>query len=144
MFKTILVPIDLAEPENSGRALSAAVQMAKDYEATLHVVTVVPDMGMSIVGGYFPDNFEQKAIDYTRTRLKSFLEDAIPAEVDVKGHVVHGGIYEEILEIADQLSVDLIVMASHRPAMRDYLLGPNASRVVRHANQSVLVVRGND
>jgi nucleotide-binding universal stress UspA family protein len=144
MFKTILVPIDLAEPENSGRALSAAVQMAKDYEATLHVVTVVPDMGMSIVGGYFPDNFEQKAIDDTRERLKSFLEDTIPAEVDAKGHVVHGGIYEEILEIADQLSVDLIVMASHRPAMRDYLLGPNAARVVRHAKQSVLVVRGND
>jgi len=141
MFSTILVPIDLAEPESSGRALSAAIRMAKDYDATMHVVTVVPDMGMSIVGGYFPKDFEQKALDDTKARLKSFLEDTIPADVKAKGHVVHGGIYQQILQIADTLEADLIVMASHRPAMRDYLLGPNAARVMRHAKQSVLVVR---
>lgn len=144
MFKTILVPIDLAEPESSGRALGAAIQMARDYGATMHVVTVVPDMGMSIVGGYFPEGFEKKALDDTRARLKAYLEDVVPDDVTAKGHVIHGGIYEEILRIADELSVDLIVMASHRPAMRDYLLGPNAARVVRHAKQSVLVVRGQD
>lgn len=32
-------------------------------------------------------------------------------------------------------------MAAHRPALKDYLLGPNAARVVRHSNCSVLVVR---
>lgn len=141
MFKTILVPIDLAEPDSSGRALNAAIQMARDYDATMHVVTVVPDMGMSIVGGYFPEGFEQKALDETKDRLKAYLEDLVPGDVKVKGHVMHGSIYEQILRTADQLSADLIVMASHRPAMRDYLLGPNAARVVRHARQSVLVVR---
>jgi nucleotide-binding universal stress UspA family protein len=35
----------------------------------------------------------------------------------------------------------MIVMASHRPELKDYLLGPNAARVVRHAECSVLVVR---
>jgi nucleotide-binding universal stress UspA family protein len=35
----------------------------------------------------------------------------------------------------------MIVMASHRPEMSDYLLGANAARVVRHAKISVLVVR---
>lgn len=141
MFSTIVVPIDLAEPESSGRALNAAIRMAQDYDATMHVVTVVPDMGMSIVGGYFPKGFEQKALDDTKIRLKAFLEDTVPADVKVKGHVVHGAIYQQILQIADTLEADLIVMASHRPAMRDYLLGPNAARVVRHATQSVLVVR---
>lgn len=42
---------------------------------------------------------------------------------------------------ADKLGCDLIVLSSHRPEMRDYLIGPNAARVVRHAKQSVLVVR---
>ena len=37
---------------------------------------------------------------------------------------------------------DLIVMASHRPELKDYLIGPNAARVVRHADCSVQVVRG--
>jgi len=33
------------------------------------------------------------------------------------------------------------VLASHRPDLKDYLLGPNAARVVRHADRSVFVVR---
>lgn len=141
MFSTILVPIDLAEKESSTRALAAAIRMAQDYDATMHVVTVVPDLGMSIVGGYFPKGFEQKALDETKARLKAFLEEVVPDNVKAKGHVGHGAIYQQILAVADSLSADIIVMASHRPAMRDYLLGPNAARVVRHAKQSVLVVR---
>ena len=39
-------------------------------------------------------------------------------------------------------SADLIVLASHKPALKDYLLGANASRVVRSAPCSVHVVRG--
>jgi nucleotide-binding universal stress UspA family protein len=104
-------------------------------------MTVVPDFGMSIVGGYFPEGFEQKALDETRQRLDDFLEDVMPDDIDVKGHVAHGSIYEEILRVAKEISADVIVMASHRPAMSDYLIGPNAARVVRHAPQSVLVVR---
>jgi len=51
-------------------------------------------------------------------------------------------IYAEILGIAEEASADLVVVGSHRPAMKDYLLGTNASRVVRHARCSVLVARG--
>lgn len=141
MFKTILVPIDLAEPASSTRALKAAIGMARDHGATLHAVSVVPDVGMSIVGSYFPKDFETRAIEETKSNLRAFLQEVAPDDVPVKGHVAHGGIYQEILHIAGTLSADLIVMASHRPAMRDYLLGPNAARVVRHASQSVLVVR---
>ena len=49
--------------------------------------------------------------------------------------------YGEILGVAGEARADLIVVGSHRPAMRDYLLGTNASRVVRHASCSVLVAR---
>ena len=46
-----------------------------------------------------------------------------------------------ILDLAEKIGADLIVMASHRPELKDYLLGPNAARVVRHAECSVMVVR---
>jgi nucleotide-binding universal stress UspA family protein len=46
-----------------------------------------------------------------------------------------------VLKTAADIEADLIVMASHRPEMGDYLIGANASRVVRHAEVSVLVVR---
>ncbi len=52
-----------------------------------------------------------------------------------------GKIYQQILETAKRIGADLIVMGSHRPELKDYLLGPNASRVVRHAGCSVMVIR---
>jgi nucleotide-binding universal stress UspA family protein len=55
--------------------------------------------------------------------------------------VRQGGIYHEILEEAASIKADLIVMTSHRPAMRTYFLGSNAGHVVRYAKCSVLVVR---
>ncbi len=63
------------------------------------------------------------------------------AASEAKGHVAHGTIYDEIMKAADKLDCDLILMGSHRPELKDYLLGPNAVRIVRHANQSVFVVR---
>ena len=58
--------------------------------------------------------------------------------------VRQGGIYQEILEEANAMGADLIVMSSHRPhkhAVRTYFLGSNAGHVVRYARCSVLVVR---
>ena len=55
--------------------------------------------------------------------------------------VRQGGIYHEVLEEAKTIGADLIVMSSHRPAMRTYFLGSNAGHVVRYAKCSVLVVR---
>ena len=52
-----------------------------------------------------------------------------------------GGIYHEVLEEAKAFIADLIVMSSHRPAMRTYFLGSNAGHVVRYATCSVMVVR---
>jgi nucleotide-binding universal stress UspA family protein len=43
--------------------------------------------------------------------------------------------------LAEKAGADLVVVGSHRPAMKDYLLGTNAARVVRHARCSVLVAR---
>ncbi len=51
------------------------------------------------------------------------------------------GFEEKMLRATDRQLAEFIVMASHRPELRDYLIGPNAARVMRHANASVLVVR---
>ena len=58
------------------------------------------------------------------------------------GGAAYGSIYREVLKVAGEFGCDLIVLASHRPEITDYILGPNAERVVRHAEQSVMVVRG--
>lgn len=141
MFKSILLPIDLNEPSSWEKSIPAAIDMAKTYGAKICVMTVIPDFGKSIVASYFPADFSEKALAETTSTLKKVVADAFPADVKVEGIARHGSVYKEVLEVADSIGADLIVLSSHRPARSDYLLGPNASRVVRHAKQSVFVVR---
>lgn len=141
MFKTILLPVDLPNLDTQDKAVKAAVSQAQASGAALVVMTVVPDFGSSLVGSYFPAGYEQKAVEEANERLQAFTKDHVPAGVEVRHVVGHGTIYREIIRTADKLGCELIVMGSHRPDLQDYLLGPNAARVVRHARCSVMVVR---
>ena len=141
MFKNILLALDLVHEGSWSKALPTAVEHAQKFDATLHLVTVVPSFGMSIVGTYFPADFESKATDEARKRLAAFAKEQVPDGVSVKTHVALGRSYEEILAAAKKLGADLIVIGSHQPGTEDYLLGSTASRVVRFASCSVLVVR---
>ncbi len=143
MFKTILLPIDLSAPSSWEKALPAALRLcAPEDGGVLHVLTVVPDFGMSVVGTYFEPGFEEKAMHKVGEALTRWIADNVPDGTEVHPHVMHGRVYDQIITAADRLSVDAVVMGSHRPELTDYLLGPNAARVVRHAKQSVFVVRG--
>ena len=141
MFKSILLPIDLNEPSSWEKAIPVAIDMAKTYNASIRVMTVIPDYGKSIVGSYFPSDFSDKALADTSSALKNLVSERFPSGIIDDSIARHGSVYKEVLEVADSIGADLIVLASHRPARSDYLLGPNAARVVRHAKQSVFVVR---
>ncbi|MFT6557397.1 universal stress protein [Sneathiella sp.] len=141
MFQHILLAVDLEAKDSWSKSVPEAVNYAKAFGATLHVITVVPDFGMSIVGSFFPKEHEGKMLEDAAKRLHEFVDSNIPKEVKSQVVVGHGSAYEEILAMQRRLKCDLIIMSAHRPKMQDYLLGPNAARVVRHANCSVLVVR---
>lgn len=141
MYSNILVAIDLGDPEPEVRTLATAVEYAKVFGSRLHVLTVVPDYGMSIVGGFFPKEHEKEAISHADKALHEFTRAHVPAEIKHRHIVGHGSIYRQILHYAGLSEADLIVLSSSRPGPEDYLIGPNAARVVRHAKISVLVVR---
>ena len=141
MYTNILLPIDLNEESSWQKALPTAAGFCKSFGATLHVVNVVPDFGMSVVGSYFPDDFEQKTREAAREQLHEFVRQQVPEGVKVQHIVGYGTAYDEILRVAREIKADLIVLASHRPELKDYLIGPTAARVVRHFEGSVLVVR---
>lgn len=141
MHKNILLPVDLNHTDSLGKAVETAVYFARSSGARLHVVSVVPGFGLPVVASYFPEDFEQKALEGAKQALDHFVAQNLPQDLKVRPIVAHGTVYDEILRCAAKLGIDLIVMASHRPEMQDYLLGSNASTVVRHAKCSVLVVR---
>lgn len=140
MAKTILLAVDINNEETSKAPLAAALDLARDG-GTLHVVCVVPDFGLPQVSGFFPDDYEKKMLAKYGDALAAWVKAHVPEGVKAKSHVAHGTIYVEVVKAADKLGVDVIVIGSHRPALSDYLIGPNASRVVRHARQSVYVAR---
>ncbi|MGH1352674.1 MAG: universal stress protein [Methyloligellaceae bacterium] len=141
LFNSILLSVDLNAPNSWKKSTEFAVKMAQTVGAELHVIAVLPDFGMSIVGSYFDKSFEQKAMQEINSRLTGFVSDNIPSDVKSTAHIGHGSVYDEIMKTADKVKCDAIVIGAHRPELKDYLLGPNAARVVRHANQSVFVIR---
>ena len=141
MFKNILLPIDLGEEPQSGSAVAVATELCGKFGARLNILAVVPGFGMSIVSQYFPEDFEDKAKSAAAQQVADFIKDSISSSIETTAVVATGTIYEEILQVAQDSGCDLIVMSAHRPDLSDYLLGPNASRVVRHGRCSVLVVR---
>ena len=142
MYKDILLAIDLTDDSSWNKALPTAIEYCQGFGATLHMLSVVPDFGMTVVGQYFPKDFEKQAVGAARKELHTLSERHVPAGFEDKHLIAYGGIYEEILAAARTIKCDLIVTAAQRPELKDYLLGPNAARVVRHADCSVLVVRG--
>ena len=114
--------------------------MPARFGARLHVMTVVPDFGLPIVGAFFPEDFEQKALAAADQQSHDFVAEHVPDNIEVRHIVAHGTVYEEILRVANDIGAELIMLASHRPELRGYLIGPNAARVVRHFEGSVLVI----
>jgi len=144
MYDRLLVPVDLGDISSLDNALPVAAALATGADAEVHVLTVVPTSGMAVVSSYLPEDYAQKALEGARETLTKALEEkqALCGPATLKGHVAKGSVYQEIMHVADTLNCDAIVMTAHSPDLKDYLLGPNAARVVRHAKQSVMVIRG--
>lgn len=140
MFKTILVPVDLSEVEVARPAIDKALALAGITGARIALVTVRSILPVTFME-YVPPAFDEEQQAQCETDLKA-LADKLPLPADrVSTAVRMGSVYNEVLAEATKIGADLIVVGSHRPGMATYLLGSNASTIVRHALCSVLVVR---
>jgi nucleotide-binding universal stress UspA family protein len=139
MYRSILVPVDLDQPSSWEKALPAAIPLCRCFDASLALVTVVPDWRLALEAQWSPIAFDE-FLDIAKARLAT-LAGSVTEIAEVGHHVETGSVYAGILAVAERAKADLIVLSSHRPEMKDYLLGTNASRVVRHARCSVFVVR---
>ena len=141
MYKNVLLSVDLGHESSWVKALPTAVELCQASGATLHVLTVVPDFGMTIVGQCFPKGYEKEVAAKVMEALKEFVTKHVPKDISVQHCVAEGVVYESILKMARDVGADLIVVGAGRPDLKEYLLGPNAARVARHADMSVLIVR---
>ena len=143
MYKQILVPVDLADPELAKPALATAVMMVNQSGGTVRLINIMP-LTPVMLAEYVPPDFEAQQRKSAQEALAIVAKETGLDPDRVSTTVRQGGVHQEILEEANALKADLIVMTSHRPqrpAVRTYFLGSNAGHVVRYAKCSVLVVR---
>lgn len=141
MFKTLLLAVDVDDAEDAKRTTEAAIMLARAEGAVLHLLNVVSDSGMAIVSSMLGPDHPRQMAERAKTELKAWAAKAIPADLQTELHIAQGTVYDQIIKSANKLEVDLIIVGAQRPQFQDYLIGPNAARVVRHASQTVFVVR---
>lgn len=140
MFKSILVPIDLADTDLAKPAIANAAALAQSSDGTVRLLNV-QQMTPVMLAEYVPADFDAQQRQSSEEALDIVARESGIDPARISTVVRQGGIYHEILEEAAAIKADLIVMTSHRPAMKTYFLGSNAGHVVRYAKCSVLVVR---
>lgn len=141
-LKTLLVPFDFSECSNE--ALRYGLELARRFDAKLHILHVVQDPAAQpwAAEGFAVPLFE--AVEQWQQEARQRLVALVPA-VDaerVTAVAAIGTPYQEILWYATGENVDLIVMGTHgRGGVSHMLLGSIAERVVRRAPCPVLTVR---
>ena|SRR6476661_4411251 len=137
---------------------SAAIEMLKHFalgsEDSVSIVTVIDmavPMGIDIYGGYLPDTTQlekaarenaDKILSEAADTLRSYFEGS---EIDIATEVLFGSPERRIVEKAEEIHPDLVVVGSHSHSRWERLLiGSVSNSVVHHAPCSVLVVRTPD
>ncbi|MDT0636190.1 universal stress protein [Spectribacter hydrogenoxidans] len=142
MSGKILVPIDLNHEAVIQGVLQQAKEIAGVRDATIDLLTVVPDLDMGVMPYISRDQVESLT-NTAQKRLEDVAREQLGNAFEWKADAVMGRIARTIIDIAEKRDADLIIMASHNPAFSDLLFGSVASQVVRHAKRSVLIVRPN-
>ena len=141
MFKNIIIPIDLSDKPSIKAILPKALGFASLFNAKVHFVYIIPDFGIKMIADYLPKNWAKDQQEKYQTQMTELIKQQIPDNVEIVFHIGRGAIYDEIIQYANDVKADLVIIAAVRPQLRDYMLGPNASKIVRHSSVSVLVIR---
>jgi len=132
--RLILCPVNLRHIQHEYAAYTEAREMAQRRGAKLLVATIAPEVERN-PNVLNPDR-------YWAEELKKFVAaNPAPEGVEVETVVRKGATHRQIVKLATERKVDLIVMDSANPKVQDYLLGTTASHVATHAECSVYVVR---
>lgn len=142
LIKKILLPLDLVE---SNQTLVPWVQaMAGKFEAELHLVYVIQDLGR-YAQFYVPhanlDQLTEDMAEGAKKKLNDFMEQSLGGLPSVTTHVLIGNVAQEVVAQAKQLGVDLIIMGAHgRKGMEHAVFGSITERVIRDSKIPVLAV----
>ena len=103
-------------------------------------MAVTPVLGSQVME-FLPGDFQTEVEREARDKLAGLLTAAAELPSAAELVVRLGSVATEVIAEAGQWGADLIVVTSHQPKLSTYVLGSNATQIVRHATCSVLVLR---
>jgi len=139
MYETVLLPTDGSEGTRA--AVDHAVDIARRYDAALHVIYVIDarfGIAHETTAKAVFEELEQQGED----AIDAVLTQAQAASVEhIEGVVARGDPHRAILDYAEEEGIDLVVMGTHgRTGLDHYLLGSVTEKVVRLSDVPVLTV----
>ncbi|MGY6695188.1 MAG: universal stress protein [Roseinatronobacter sp.] len=137
MYGRIIVAVDLEHLIQADNLLKRAASLVDEGGEIrlLHVLEEVP----GYIAAELPSDLSERRRAEAAVELRAMIDPK--AEIRVVPEVRHGAASGQILQSAEDSGADLIMIASHKPGLRDYFIGSTAARVIRHAQCSVLVER---
>jgi nucleotide-binding universal stress UspA family protein len=149
MYEKILVTLDGSSLAES--ALPHAEAVARQFAAELTLLQVVPSP-MTIAVGYYDhlsgevlETLRDTALEQAREYIDGQVAAVTEQGIKASGQVVEGEPVECILHCAEELAVDLVVMATHgRSGLGRWVYGSVADRVLRGSEQPVLLIRAHE
>lgn len=159
-MKRLLVPIDFSDV--TPRVIDLAQQLAKALDADIHLVRVreltaaatpgtlgyglagmpelAPMSGLAVPGfDTMPQPISETGNQ--KSKLAQWQNEIVQAGIKVTLHEPTGAVADEILDRADAVDADLIVMGIHgHGAMYNLLVGSATKGVLKHSTRPVLVV----
>ncbi|WP_111748423.1 universal stress protein [Salinisphaera orenii] len=141
MSQTVIAPIDVSQEKATELALPYAVEMAQLREATLRLVTVMPDVNAGMYP-YTPMHTTEEASETLLNKVREIGRYHVGGhDVAWEADVVVGRMPRTLIEQINTIKPAMVVMPAHEPGWTDYLLGSVSDYVVRHVHCPVLVVR---
>jgi nucleotide-binding universal stress UspA family protein len=126
--KNIVLPLDLTK--ESREKVNKAVEIAKYFDSTIHVVSVVED----------DDEFRVTKLRRQLAQVKSFIE-----EKEVKcttRFIVGGDIAKVVNDFAKETGADLtMIMTQQERNWTDLFIGSQAQEVINNSEIPVLSIR---
>ncbi len=142
MFKKIVCPVDFSE--FTDEILNCAVDIAKKYNAELHLIHIIPNLNYFTPYESFltPENLIAIERNIEKEVDKDFDKITKTLDMSVKKVVKTGVTFVEIIDYIKTEGINLVVMGTHgRSAIEHILIGSVAEKVVRKSPCPVLTIR---
>ena len=138
-MKRFLVAVDGSD--GSKAAVDEAIALARDLDASLTFVCVRKPPS-SVLGHPYYERQLSHDLGHARQAIAEAVETARTAGVESDGEILEGHAVDEIVSLADNRHVDLVIVGSRgHGALAGALLGSVSREIVQHASVPVLVAK---